>query len=165
MENSNMTSTNEQHDELIEKKNRTTVTEHNLTAAHLLRLPAELKNQIYTLVFGCEYWFRDTSGEVYQRPYGGSSLEWVASHGMGLMLVCRQIYNETSLLAYSLPTFKFSECKKTTAKMFVLHRTEAQLEAIQRVVVDAGFPMFGDVGRFTGSGEEFAEFLGASKHG
>jgi hypothetical protein len=75
-------------------------------ASSFLRLPAELRNQIYTYVIGGETfdiycWRRYT-------PYGFATRILRKRRAfLALLAVCRQLYSETRLLPFRLNAFRF----------------------------------------------------------
>jgi len=84
--------------------------EHNALASPLLRLPAELRNLIYTYVISNNKYGEggfsgssdpETGEPIHMRlaPYEKGQI-WI-----GLLLTCRQIHSETAPLPFALNTF------------------------------------------------------------
>ncbi|KAI4948626.1 hypothetical protein J4E86_007974 [Alternaria arbusti] len=106
------------------------LTELNSVDSPLLRLPAEIRNMIFTYVF---------SGEEYLlRRHDYSTLicgEAVTDINMSLLLVSRQAYSETALLPYKLGTicFRFNPSYiswQADIEIFLEERSAEQIEAI-----------------------------------
>jgi hypothetical protein len=83
---------------------------------------------IYTRVLGGRtYRFKDTI------PLGRARLDTKGEgHILGILLVCHQIYAETSILPYSLNTFRFREFENSL-NPFLDHRLYAQSQAITSI--------------------------------
>lgn len=91
----------------------------------LLRLPAELRNRIYELVFrGKTYLFKSSIHTKHAR------LDTTEKHIFGLLYVCRQIYFEAALLPYAMNTFCFHDFE-TSLYPFLRDRSPAQFRSIQ----------------------------------
>jgi hypothetical protein len=99
---------------------------HNQRASPLLRLPAELRNQIYEYVLTFGVWFiNENTG--YADPCD-------AQPGvLSLLSVCRQIYHETEFLALRLNAIYFTEPPNS---FFFSRLTMPQRAAITHVTVD-----------------------------
>jgi hypothetical protein len=105
----------------------------NAINSPLLRLPAELRNRIFTYVFsGEEYRFLGNErGPITCRI---SSFQ---HNGLGPLLVSRQLYIETAILPYKLGTFRFmfDDCYSEKewswyVKRLLENRPTAQIKAI-----------------------------------
>jgi hypothetical protein len=97
----------------------------NSDTFRLLDLPGEVRNLIYEHVF---------SPQTYQphigwTPYRLTKLN--PRHVLALLYVSRQIHAETSLLAYSLMTFSFSDDSYFSDFLNVL--TPTQMKAVQHL--------------------------------
>jgi hypothetical protein len=97
----------------------------NSDTFRLLDLPGEVRNLIYEYVF---------SSQTYQphigwTPYRLTKLN--PRHVLALLYVSRQIHAETSLLAYSLMTFSFSDDSYFNDFLNVL--TPTQTKAVQHL--------------------------------
>lgn len=80
----------------------------------LLRLPPEIRNNIYSLVLSGaiihpdpHYVEEDQSANIYQVARSISSGGHPSPQRFDLLRVCRQIYIETAALPYHLSTFRF----------------------------------------------------------
>jgi hypothetical protein len=71
----------------------------------LLRLPAELRNQIFRYALGGETWNFVVRESNRHRVRNCSGFQ----HALALLAVCRQIYAETALLPFSLGSFSFND--------------------------------------------------------
>jgi hypothetical protein len=90
---------------------------HNQRASPVLRLPAELRNQIYEYALTFGVWFIcDAQPGI-----------------LSLLSVCRQIYHETKLLALRLNAIYFTEPPNS---FFFSRLTMPQCAAITHVTVD-----------------------------
>lgn len=87
--------------------------------ASFLRLPAELRNKIYTYVLS-GHTYHSKPQKRTQPPYNPS-----------LLRVNRQIYAETALLPYELTLFSFHSYR--TLEHFIRARTKSQLAAVRLV--------------------------------
>jgi hypothetical protein len=92
----------------------------NTTESLLLRLPGEIRNQIYEQVFG-------------QRTYGfwvhSFKATYTQPNDLALLGVCRKIYAEARLFPFSLNTFCFPHFLKS------YHTLMMGLEATERQVI------------------------------
>ncbi|KAI4644832.1 uncharacterized protein J4E79_010967 [Alternaria viburni] len=109
------------------------ITARNATKSPLLRLPAELRNLIYTYAFdNTTYTFFKSNRDTEITPCNESLTE----DSMSLLLVSRQIHAETAYLPYKLITFDFlvhndnkSQWKPYVRK-FLAKRSEEQIKAM-----------------------------------
>jgi hypothetical protein len=70
----------------------------------LLRLPAEIRNQIFAYALGGQtYELRETA------PYGVVTNTTVSENALALLVVCRQLYAETALAPFSLNFFSYTD--------------------------------------------------------
>lgn len=140
-----------------------------MTHSPLLRLPGELRNKIFALATGCysivvPHPYRplepDTkpncglftagkigsSGKPYERnPYVGAPLSWIFT----VSFVCRQTYNETSLLQYRLNPLYFDAL--SDQKYFSDKLNTNQRRAITAISINYGdFCWPSDVARLRG---------------
>jgi hypothetical protein len=103
------------------------------TQSPLLRLPAELRNQIFDLVL------RHPRIDLFVSPTAkGTTTTMRASHPtradcIGLLRACRQTHAETALLLYksNVFTIRASHCMHLVA--FLARRTTAQIEVMAEV--------------------------------
>jgi len=123
-------------------------TELNAIQSPLFRLPAEIRNQIYTYIFNdtlytlnLDKWRDDRTVNFFTRcpPPFYRYLDRVL-----LPFACRQLHHETSLLPYQLATFDFGSAyvgcggevhRNQLIKAFLKARTRAQLENIGQMQV------------------------------
>ncbi|CAN9136076.1 unnamed protein product [Alternaria alternata] len=109
---------------------RAAIPTHN-TQSPLLRLPAELRNQIFALVL------RHSQIDLFVSPTAkGTNMR--ASHPtrtncIGLLHACRQTHVETALLLYELNVFtiRASHCMHLVA--FLARRTATQIDVMAEV--------------------------------
>jgi len=125
-------------------------TELNATQSPLLRLPAEIRNQIYTYIFNdilytlnVNKWRDDRTVNflTYRTPPFYDYVDRVV-----LPFACRQLHHETSLLLYQLATFDFGiayvDDPNTTPEnqamrgFFLEARTKAQVESLAQMQID-----------------------------
>ncbi|KAI4706344.1 hypothetical protein J4E89_009078 [Alternaria sp. Ai002NY15] len=107
------------------------ITALNAANSPLLRLPAELRNMIYGNVF--DY----ITYNLYM-PYGDYPLceSSFQEAGMGLILVSRQVHDETAYLPYELSAFDFlvydanKSQWKSDVRKFLAKRSEEQIKAM-----------------------------------
>jgi hypothetical protein len=103
----------------------------NRQSSPLLRLPPELRNQIYEYVLGGEiYYLLDSSGRMIliKNRYNGARRP--QKHCFALLETCRQLHAETASLPSSLNTFASSSL---TIANFFSKLTTAQQEAVKGV--------------------------------
>jgi len=121
-------------------------TEINATQSPLLRLPAEIRNQIYSYIFSDSIYELDHEEWQYcdfikfwvlRPPPYSNSLSIVK-----LPFACRQLHHETSLLPYRLATFDFGKMRYSNdgynyhvMKVFLEARTKAQVENLGNMQV------------------------------
>ncbi|KAL1794579.1 hypothetical protein ACET3X_006395 [Alternaria dauci] len=86
-----------------------------------LRLPAELRNLIYTHVF---------SGNIHV-VFDGICPRSLQESNLGLLLVSRQVHAECALLPYELSTFDLGHTGYEQFCYFVQERTEQQWWALE----------------------------------
>ncbi|KAF2013419.1 hypothetical protein BU24DRAFT_331283, partial [Aaosphaeria arxii CBS 175.79] len=97
----------------------------NQKQSPFLRLPAELRNQIY------EYYFEE--GSVYlddSEIYYADSSSFRAFNYIGLILVCRQIHADTALFPYTKLLFNFAWFTSGQIGAWIEKRSQIQKEAI-----------------------------------
>ena len=93
-------------------------TKRNAEVSPLIKLPAEIRNQIYELVLSgyLVRYHTETTSENSGRTWtirlvatvkSGATRSTQASHAFALPLVCRQIFTDTRLLVYSLSVMSF----------------------------------------------------------
>ncbi|KAI4676682.1 uncharacterized protein J4E84_009517 [Alternaria hordeiaustralica] len=118
---------------LQDASRRDLITELNAAQSPLLRLPAEIRNAIYTFVFSDQVYRYDVSGN------NDSSIICRAEYPcLGLLLASRQVHHETALLPYELATFVFEIkelWKPSELHTFATKRLKAQLAALGLVEV------------------------------
>ncbi|KAF2476723.1 uncharacterized protein BDR25DRAFT_300596 [Lindgomyces ingoldianus] len=100
-----------------------------MTHSHFLSLPAELRNAIYVFVFPThDHLKRLNDAEAEQRDVldvSGPRAFRCAGRDLALLLVCRQVYSEAHVLAFSL------------TKFLVLHESA---ETTRQALIFAKFP-------------------------
>ncbi|OAL56113.1 hypothetical protein IQ07DRAFT_639731 [Pyrenochaeta sp. DS3sAY3a] len=136
------------------------ITNANRKNSPLLRLPAEIRNQIFAMAVYSEMgnlvevpgkggvvlideWVREMldSGN-YSPDFKWVEKYWTPSYivkrmALGLPATCRQIYSETAVLAYGVNTFVVAHHK--ALKEWLLLRTPAQRDVIENVwIIDEG---------------------------
>jgi hypothetical protein len=109
---------------LISDQRKINIAHRNATFSPLLRLPPEIRNTIYTFVFGI-----GTILMIHLR-YG---LSCRTEGSLNLLRVCRQVYTETCLLPYKLNTFDFVGGSACVIKKFLAMRNEAQIAVLSKV--------------------------------
>ncbi|KAI4613402.1 uncharacterized protein J4E87_009869 [Alternaria ethzedia] len=151
------------------------ITELNATQSPLLRLPTEIRNQIYTYIFSDTIynldrmkWLDDetVTFSIYRAPpfsdYVGSVV---------LPFACRQLHHETSLLPYQLATFDFGKAhvihndifpEHAAMTAFIKARTKAQVENLGKIQIDVEWRRLSPRIR-TGNGAYWAAELGRRK--
>jgi len=124
-----------------------TRTKLNAAQSPLLRLPAEIRNAIYTYVF---------SDQIYEYKASCSDALSITCRAeypcLGLLLASRQVQHETALLPYKLATFLFeirNPCDPLEPYTFVEKRSKAQLTVLGHMEV-----MYGKK-RWHGTGHDF----------
>ena len=108
---------------------------HTTQQSPLLRLPAELRNQIFTLVL------HHPQIDLFVSPTtakGTTTTTLRASHPtrancIGLLRTCRQTHAETSLLLYELNVFTIRATHATHLVAFLARRTAAQIDVMAEV--------------------------------
>ncbi|KAI4676677.1 uncharacterized protein J4E84_009512 [Alternaria hordeiaustralica] len=148
--------------DLREQARREEITEANATSSPLLRLPAELRNTIYTYVFGDNKWiFAD-----WDRMRGSNSFK---KSNLGLLLTSRQLHEETALLPYMLGRFVFRntfggiEMGDDRVDEFLEGRSEEQLAAIGRLAAMRFDKKRGRYAYTSGTGVYWAKTLGLTR--
>ncbi|KAF1836651.1 hypothetical protein BDW02DRAFT_566743 [Decorospora gaudefroyi] len=90
-------------------KDHDQITSTNQLTSPLLRLPAELRNQIYSIALAP---FRTTTIETYARePFLTTT---AAQKSLALLQTCRQMHSEATLPYYSTNTFEFRSSNHIT---------------------------------------------------
>ncbi|CAN9439550.1 unnamed protein product [Alternaria alternata] len=119
---------------------REDITKRNAIESPLLRLPPEIRNGIYTYVFGnTRYLFRDYHFSI--RTPVTFTPDKVEYQRLSLPLVCRQLHHETRLLPYELGTFDFvewlgrSHITFRAIKNFLTERSQSQIEALHTLTL------------------------------
>jgi hypothetical protein len=108
------------------------ITLRNQREAPFLRVPAELRNEIYSLVLHIGKWLIDDTGRAY--IFKDDRL-YESSHYLVLLKICRQIYHETRLLPFSLNSFKIIHRFREVE--LVKKLTSFQTAAITRISLSA----------------------------
>lgn len=103
----------------------------------LLRLPAELRNQIFQYALGCKTWTFLVRESHQQTVYVPSRLE----HALALLAVCRQIYAETALLPFSLDTFSFDHY--TDLQWWLKAQRPAQSDVVSTISIHHRLYLYG----------------------
>ncbi|KAF2662863.1 hypothetical protein K491DRAFT_709522 [Lophiostoma macrostomum CBS 122681] len=106
------------------------ISDRNTTTSPLLRLPGELRNQIWSYSFAPTIHFSLFTSTTPSSPVPA------------LHLACRSLYTETGTFLYSGPTFYFAGM--STFKAWVLNRSAAQLGAVTSVRFQARDAHFRD---------------------
>ena len=153
-------------------------TELNATQSPLLRLPAEIRNQIYSYIFNdilytlnVYKWRHD--GTIRFFTYRPPPFYDYLGHVV-IPFACRQLHHETSLLPYQLATFDFGKAfvgdpnaipKNQAMKVFLNARTKAQVENLGQVQVDVLWEQGLEIGSrmMTRDGAYWAAQLGCQK--
>jgi hypothetical protein len=99
-------------------------TERNQLESSFLRLPAELRNGIYDLVFELGTYEIDSDADCAALP-----LLCHPKASLGLLFTCRQVNAETMILPYKQNMFSFSTLQDIPR--FLDERTPAQERAIE----------------------------------
>jgi hypothetical protein len=102
---------------------------HNSTASLLLRLPGELRNQIYTYVFTDPRMFSSVSCASAMDVFGNC----IDGPHLGLLATCRSIHAEAHMLPLKLNVFSFDTL--VAFKDIVLRLTPSQREHITEVMI------------------------------
>jgi len=131
-------------------------TELNAIQSSLLRLPAEIREMIYTYVFRNEVFELDQNSRPDVEAWILNGAVTLTSHdtdlhpqrypGMALLLASRQIHQEAALHPYRLATFDFGVSftsgrvvgigpKHIAMKFFLKERSMAQAEVLARMQV------------------------------
>ncbi|CAN9348072.1 hypothetical protein CC77DRAFT_1019508 [Alternaria alternata] len=97
------------------------ITPRNSDISPLLHLPGEIRNEIYQYVL---------NEGVYDFMDGIVSPTYECDERFALLRVCREIYNETRLLPFSLNTFHFGSFK-VFHKFIIKFTTTKQRQAIR----------------------------------
>jgi len=114
----------------------------NAANSPLLRLPAELRNEIFAYVYTDAVYhpgLTDYGGEPRANLRGSES--YLKRCEVHLSLVCRQMHAETALLPYELGSFNFRsqewQSHEAVARMriFLERRSPRQLHAIGKVTL------------------------------
>jgi hypothetical protein len=104
-----------------------------------LRLPAEIRNQIYNCVLGgCQINVNLNDYGLWRRPqrqpYYITTIPWQPNTMIALTKVCRQIHQDTALLPFKLNTFGEAIALKVEIfRRFVLGRSNEQRAAIRTI--------------------------------
>ena len=117
-------------------------TARNTIKSPLLRLPAELRNLIYTYAFDNTTYNFFQGNKITERTlYAELSTE----ASMSLLLVSRQVNAKTAYLPYQLSTFNFMVYKsnkkqwKPYVRRFLAERSEEQIKAMSCLTVRRSF--------------------------
>ena len=117
-------------------------TKRNAIESPLLRLPPEIRNGIYTYVFGnTRYLFRDYHFSI--RTPVTFTPDKAEYQRLSLPLVCRQLHHETRLLPYELGTFHFVEWLNNSditfraIKNFLTERSQSQNRSTSHIDLEA----------------------------
>lgn len=123
-----------------------------------LRLPAELRNEIYSLLL--------TMGTIKISDFPGANYVQNPLHAtvarrlpyellpLSLLQVCRDIYRETRLLLYESNTFKMWSW---VAPQFLRARTPDQLRSLRSLTINAAIFCEGDIDAFQESMRDAAK--------
>ncbi|CAE7000757.1 hypothetical protein CFE70_001059 [Pyrenophora teres f. teres 0-1] len=103
------------------------ITQLNATNSPLLRLPAELRNQIYEYALGGHifYFYTECSNEYPHDRFFHNDI--------ALVYVCRQLNAETALLPYALNSFIYRYYGRDSAENFVHQRSLEQLRVMKSI--------------------------------
>ncbi|KAI2477060.1 hypothetical protein Ptr902_11602 [Pyrenophora tritici-repentis] len=93
----------------------------NQTQSPFLRLPSELRNQIFDHVFVLPLVCIDVC-------FYGKTRAAIPPHSLSLLLTYPQLYHETAVLPYK--SLMFSFCEPFDFSGFLEQRTQAQIAAI-----------------------------------
>ena len=115
--------------------------ERNATTSPLLRLPAEIRNEIFsyamsnsTITIAHTVATHNQSipskGFYNPRPYPAASL----------LFVCRQIYSEIAILPYALNKFVVLTTRLRDLQVFLDRRTQEQVELMRDVSWEFNLP-------------------------
>jgi hypothetical protein len=113
----------------------------------LLRLPGEIRNEIYAYVLGNKHYCVATSNHIDHDT--GQTLSpngfLTSSKDLALLTVCRQIHTEAHLLPFVLNTFHYDKLSDMfgTGKILI-----DQQRAIQRIHVKCDLGLFSMVNAF-----------------
>ena len=102
-------------------------TQQNATRSPLLRLPPEIRHMVFNHVFQDKHYSIGYGYPMWKR----SSLH----HDLGLFLVSRQLYRETSLLPYKLGVFHlwYEPILCSDLRNLLRERSKVQIEVMARV--------------------------------
>jgi hypothetical protein len=103
----------------------------NQQESPLLKLPPEIRNQIFQLAIG------DKKYHTLSEPSRSFLRRWEDKHAVALLRCCRQIYAETALLPWSQYTFKFS----TSQQMRIWFRQQRAVYCNVMTKVEFNFAM------------------------
>jgi hypothetical protein len=112
--------------QIVSDQRKIYIAYRNATTSPLLRLPAEIRNMIYTFALGI-----GTIRMLHFRH--GLNLRYGLELSINLLRVCHQVYTETCLLPYKLNTFDFIGASACVIKKFLAMRNEAQIAVLSKV--------------------------------
>ena len=92
----------------------------------LLRLPAEIRNMIWTFALDC-------GQDIELLRHSELRFPHTLQNYMSLLFVCRQIHAETALLPYELKTFSMLSPGRSYLVKFLERRTIVQREVMASV--------------------------------
>ncbi|KAF2270746.1 hypothetical protein CC78DRAFT_596414 [Lojkania enalia] len=112
------------------------IMERNRNESPLLRLPGELRNQIFEYVLDLGYELRTSNSYIKRR--GMSPIVHAGKrNALSLLHVCRQLYDETTILPYTLNTFTFHDLYDVD--LWIRKTLPCQLETIKSVGICASW--------------------------
>ncbi|KAI4948613.1 hypothetical protein J4E86_007961 [Alternaria arbusti] len=108
------------------------ISERNATTSPLLRLPAEIRNEIFALAMSHGTISLDSSPSTKDRQILQDRHN-IPPSSAPLLFVCRQIHAEVALLPYRLNKFIVSGKYLSAMREFLKRRTPEQLELMRDV--------------------------------
>jgi hypothetical protein len=111
-----------------------TSVENNSIASPLLRLPAEIRNQIWQYTLGTMQVHPTVKGTPRCTDRGSDTIsDFDVDRQLALVRTCRQLYSEAGLIFYRDSTFFFNAY--SAMARFRLSLRVAQLEAVQTIAL------------------------------
>ncbi|KAG9188909.1 hypothetical protein G6011_07614 [Alternaria panax] len=102
------------------------ISQRNATISPLLRLPAELRNMIWTFALDCGQDVQLLREAELRFPEGFRNC-------INLIFVCRQLHAETNVMFYEINTFSMLTAKRSFLVKFLEKRTITQREVMMNV--------------------------------